>query len=313
MRRATGIVLGLFAAASLLSAAVGWFMGPSTVHPPRRPLTPELIREADAAFQALEAVREDFEVRAVDGVVLRGWKVRPAAWPSHHWVLLMHGVADNRAGMLGHARFLLRAHYNVVMMDARAHGASDGETATYGWKEREDTRAIVDALYAAESVRCLFVLGESMGGAVALQSAAVEPRIAGVVAESAFSDLREVSYDYAGLRLSPWLGKTLFRPAVWWGLPRAEEEGGFDADEVSPERAVAARAFPVLLIGGTADQTIPARHSQRIFEAATGPKMLWLVPGADHSAALGRTPEEFERRVISFFQAIHSVRELSAQ
>ena len=53
-----------------------------------------------------------------------------------------------------------------------------------------------------------------MGGAIALQSAAVEPRIAAVVAEDPFADLREVSYDYGGLHFSPLLGKTLFRPAA---------------------------------------------------------------------------------------------------
>ncbi len=304
MRRTLQMVFASLLAASLLSGVVGWLVGPGTVHPPRRLLTAQQVSEADAAFQALDAVREDFEVRAGDGVVLRGWKVRPRS-PNGDWVVLFHGVSDNRVGMLGHVQLLLRARYNVVMMDARAHGASDGETATYGWKEREDTKAIVEALYAQESVHCLFVLGESMGGAIALQSAAVEPRIAGVVSESAFSDLGEVSYDYAGLRLSPWLGKTLFRPAVWAGLPRAEKEGGFDADEVSPERAVAARAFPVLLICGTADRTIPPRHSQRIFEAAPGPKMLWLVPGAEHSAALSKEPEEFKERVLTMFRGVH--------
>jgi len=312
MRRTLQIAFATLLAASLLSGVAGWLLGPGTVHPPRRPLTPELVQVANGVLQRVAATREDFEVQAADGALLRGWKVRPRA-PNGDWVLLFHGVSDNRAGMLGHADLLLRNGYSVVMMDARAHGASDGETATYGWKEREDTRAIIAALYATEAVHCLFALGESMGGAVALQSAAVEPRIAGVVAESAFSDLREVSYDYAGLRLSPWLGKTLFRPAVWAGLPRAEKEGGLDADEVSPERAVAARAFSVLLICGTADRTIPPRHSQRIYEAARGPKELWLVPGAEHSAALGRAPEEFERRVVSFFHAIHSARELSAR
>ena len=37
-------------------------------------------------------------------------------------------------------------------------------------------------------------------------------------------------------------------------------------------------------------------------------RRLWLVPEAEHSAALGRAPEEFERRVVSFFRAIHSSR-----
>lgn len=247
------------------------------------------------------ASREDFDLRAPDGVLLRGWKVRPKM-PNADWVLLFHGVSDNRAGMLGHAELLLRHRYSLVMMDARAHGASEGSIATYGWKERHDTKAIVDALYATEKVHCLFALGESMGAAIALQSAAVEPRIAGVVAESSFSNLREVSYDYAGLHLSSWLGKTLFRPAVWLALPAAEKEGGFKAENVSPERAIAGHAFPLLLICGTRDHTIPCRHSPRLFKAAKGEKELWVVPGAEHAGALGRNPAEFERRVTTFLK-----------
>ena len=308
MRRALLVAPVLLLLASVLSGGAGWLMGPGAVHPMRRPLTPELVQSADAAFSRLGATREDFDVTASDGVMLRGWKVRPRQ-PNGDWVLLFHGVSDNRVGVLGHAEFLLRHGYSLVMMDARAHGASEGEIATYGWREREDTRTIVDALYASESVHCLFALGESMGGAIALQSAAVDPRIAGVVAESAFSDVREVGYDYAGLHLSPWLGKTLFRPGVWLGLPRAEQEGGFAAEEVSPARAVASRPFPVLLICGTADRTIPCRHSERIYEAATRPKSLWIVPGAEHAAALGKAPEEFERRVVGFFGDLHAERQ----
>ena len=78
-------------------------------------------------------------MRASDGSILRGWKVRSAD-PSGDWVLLFHGVADNRMGVLEHALVLLAAGYNVVMMDARAHGTSDGAMATYGWLERNDTR-----------------------------------------------------------------------------------------------------------------------------------------------------------------------------
>ena len=128
-------------------------------------------------------------------------------------MFLFHGVSDNRTGDLGHAEFLLRRGYGVVMMDSRAHGQSGGDMATYGWKERYDTVAITDALYATEKVRHLYAHGVSMGAAIALQSAAVEPRIAAVSAEDPFASLREVTYDYAGLDMSLFLGKTLFRPA----------------------------------------------------------------------------------------------------
>jgi pimeloyl-ACP methyl ester carboxylesterase len=187
------------------------------------------------------------------------------------------------------------------MMDSRAHGESGGTMATYGWKERYDTAAITDALYSTERVHHLGALGVSMGAAIALQSAAVEPRIEGVVAEDPFANLREVSYDYGGLHFSPMLGKTLFRPATIFGMMGMAKAGGFSPDDVSPENAVAARPFPILLICGTRDQTIPCRHAQEIYRRATGPKGLWIVEGATHASALGRAPAEYEERVTQFF------------
>lgn len=290
-----------------LAAVVGGLLAPGVLHPARRPLSPTAVQRADQMLSRVHASRSEMIVTAADGTILRGWKVSPAR-PNGDWVELFHGVSDNRVGMLGHAELLLRNGYGVLMMDARGHGASSGRIATFGWEERKDTRAISDALFHTEKPHCVFLLGESMGASIALQSAAVDPRIVGVVAESPFADLREVSYDYAGLHLSPWLGRTLFRPAVSVAIGRAEKEGGFLAKNVSPRKAVACRAFPVLLIFDADDRTIPLRHSTAIFDAACGPRELWRVPGAGHSAALGAAPAEFERRVTTFFRRIHQRR-----
>ena len=141
-----------------------------------------------------------------------------------------------------------------------------------------------------------------MGAAIALQSAAVEPRIAAVSAEDPFASLREVSYDYAGLDVSPLLGKTLFRPASIFAMRAVAKTGGFNPDEVSSEKAVTQHPFPVLLICGTDDHRIPCRHAQAIYDAATGPKELWIVQGAGHASALGQARAEYENRVVSFFE-----------
>jgi len=303
MRRAIRILVILVVTPPLTAAVAGWLVAPAYLHPIRREFSMDLIRGADATFGQIHAVRQDFEVRATDGVVLRGWKVR-AAIPNGDWVLAFHGVADNRIGVLEHARVLLLGGYNVVMMDSRAHGVSEGPMATYGWLERNDTRAIVDALEATEHPRHLFALGESMGAGIALQSAAVEPRIEGVVAESAFANLTEAAYDYAGLRRYPWLGKTLLAPFAWVVVYRAEMLAGFATAQVSPENSVAARPFPVLLICDADDVALPCRHTQRIFDAAAGPKQMWVVPRAFHTAALGYEPAEFRRRVYSFYQSV---------
>lgn len=322
-----------------LAAIAGWLVAPDFLHPIRRQLTADLIREADASFAYSGGHREDLDVPAPGAVLLRGWKVR-SSHPNGSWVLLFHGVGDNRVGVISHSEFLLRAGYNVVMMDARAHGASGGSMATYGWLERNDTKAIIDELirsevgsYADEQLKSgkwklvpapesdlkslqissgprpgepthIFALGESMGAGIALQSAAVDPRIEGVVAESAFANLREATYDYAGLRRFPLLGMTLFRPFSWTLLYRGSRLTGFPIAEVSPVKAVASRAFPVLLICDQKDVALPCRHTRMIYNAAIGPKQFWAVPGAFHTAALGFEPAEFERRVLAFFANI---------
>jgi hypothetical protein len=338
-RRLIRIALILLLFPPLLAAVAGWLVAPGFLTPIRRELTPDLIREADASFAATHSYRQDFEVRAPDGVLLRGWKVTSPI-PNGSWVLLFHGVADNRVGVIGQSEFLLRAGYTVVMMDARGHGASEGSTATYGWLERNDTRTVVDELvrsevgrYADEQIRSgkwkvkvedeahpvgpsqlpkhsdnppgapvhIFALGESMGAGIALQSAAADPRIEAVVAEASFANLREASYDYAGLRKSPLLGKTLLAPFSWTLLYRGEKAAGFPLAEISPVKAVASRPFPVLLICDEKDEALPCRHSEMIYAAARGPKDLWKVPRAFHTAALGFQPEEFKRRVLTFF------------
>ncbi len=359
-RRLIRIALILLLFPPLLAAVGGWLAGPAFLHPLRRELTPDLIREADASFAVTGGTREDFDVRAPDGALLRGWKVRPKN-PNGSWVLAFHGVADNRVGVIGQSEFLLRAGYSVVMMDARAHGASGGPIATYGWLERNDTGSIIDALLSSEHLGAglvspqqsrakiptlsesappashtqpvhrvqpspiapsssltsltsftssssstsfhIFALGESMGAGIVLQSAGVDPRIEAVVAEASFANLREAAYDYAGLRKYPWLGKTLFAPGTWTLLYRDEKLAGFPAGEVSPMKAVASRAFPVLLICDEKDVALPCRHSEMIYAAARGPKQLWVVPRAFHTAAYGFAPEEFRRRVLSFFAA----------
>jgi uncharacterized protein len=326
------IALILLLLPPLLAAVAGWLVAPWYLHPIRRELTPDLVREADASFAVTHSQREDFEVRAPDGVRLRGWRVTPPH-SNGSWVLLFHGVADNRVGVIGQSEFLLRAGYSVIMMDARGHGESEGAIATYGWLERNDTKAVIDALMSSLfpsgiNVQMsmplvlppislppppgavapptsppfhIFALGESMGAGIALQSGATDPRIEAVVAEASFANLREAAYDYAGFRKFPRLGTTLLAPFSWTLLYRGEKLTGYPLAEISPMKAAASRAFPVLLICDDKDEALPCRHTQMIYNAARGSKQLWVVPGAYHTAALGARPEEFRQRVLSFF------------
>ena len=188
--------------------------------------------------------------------------------------MYLHGIADNRSSAAGVATRFTSRGFDFIAYDSRAHGASEGEHCTYGYYEKLDLRRVLDEVGADRVV----LIGHSLGAAVALQSAAIEPRVSAVVAASAFSDLRTIATERAPFIFT--------ERSIAGALARAEQDGRFRVDEVSPLRAASAITAPVLLIHGDADRnTVPA-HSSRIFEALRGPKKLIVVPGAGHNNVL---------------------------
>jgi hypothetical protein len=299
------ITAALVAAWVILCAAIGIVATVWTLHPGRS--LPGL--ESKALAQAI-AVRNGAELSEVaviadDGITLRGWSIRPLQ-SNGDAVILLHGQADNRAGMLGNAEILLRHGYAVLLPDARAHGASGGDLATYGVKESSDVRLWFDWIQRSESPHCIDGLGESMGAAILLQSLRTTHGFCAVVAESSFASFREASYDRLGERLNAgaWAGRTLMRPAVEAGFLYARWKYAIELEKASPANTVAASNVPVLLIHGLMDTNIPARHSEMIVarSRAGNPFVsLWEPAGAGHCGAAGAEPAEFERRVVGWF------------
>ena len=275
------------------------------LHPWRRALTPEAQAQAQAIAVRNDAVLAEVAVTASDGITLRGWSIRPLHG-NGDVVILLHGVADNRMGMIGYADLLLRHGYAVLLPDARAHGESGGELATYGIKESGDVKRWYDWVEQAERPRCIDGLGNSMGAAQLLESLPAAPGFCAAVVESPFANFREASYDRLAERLGAgaWLGRTLLRPAVEAGFLYARWKYRVDLEQNSPENAVAASSVPVLLIHGLKDTNLPSRHSEMIVARNSSRKpavVLWEPAQAKHTGAAAAEPEEYERRLIGWF------------
>jgi pimeloyl-ACP methyl ester carboxylesterase len=305
----------IFTALAYLSLTVltGIFLCEATLHPTRRFLTAADQSRARDLAQAHHATLHEVSLQTPDHITLRAWLFTPDH-PNANAVILLHGLSDNRLGMTGYAELLLDHQYSVLMPDARAHGASDGVFATYGLIERSDIHQWFDWLTASEHPPCIYGLGESMGAAQLLQSLAVESRFCAVIAESSFSNFREIAYDRVGqfFHTGPWLGQTAFRPAIETAFAYGRWKYHLDLTQVSPETPVASSRVPVLLIHGTEDRNIPVRHSRRI--AARNPKVvLWEVPNADHCGALSTAPREFERKFLQLFTSTTANRALRTE
>jgi len=281
----------------------GIFVADGTLHPARRPLTAEEEATTSEIATHLDSDLDNVSITTPDAITLRAWTIHP-----HHSngnaVILLHGLGDNRIGMTGYAQLLLAHGFTVLLPDARAHGASEGELATYGLLERNDIHQWFDFLVAKANPHCIYGFGESMGAAELLQSLSVEPHFCAVVAESSFSSFREIAYDRMGqpFHLGPWFGRTLLRPVIEFAFLYVRWRHQLDMQQVSPENAVAATTVPVFLIHGQIDRNIPARHSRRI--QSRNPKaVLWEVPNADHCGAISAAPKEFGQRVLAGFSA----------
>jgi pimeloyl-ACP methyl ester carboxylesterase len=288
------------------SIALGILLAEWALHPGRRILGPLAEAQAQAVAARNRAWLIEVAVAADDGAVLRGWSIRPPHGNGDA-VILLHGHTDNRAGMLGNADLLLRHGYAVLLPDARAHGASGGDLATYGVKEAHDLRRWHDWLEQTESPRCIDGLGDSMGAAQLLQSMETTPGFCAVVAESSFASFREAAYDRLGEKVhaGAWAGRTLLRPAVEAGFFYARWKYGVDLEQASPENAVAASSVPILLIHGKKDTNLPARHSETILArngARIPPVVLWEPAEAGHCGAAGAEPGAYEQRVIGWFE-----------
>ena len=221
---------------------------------------------------------EDFSVTTRDGIALDGWLFSPAGQPRGVMVLV-HGKDINRQHFVSHAQRFLDERLAVVAFDQRAHGRSTGEFVTYGAKEVGDLRLVIDVALAKWGRELPVVLvGESLGAAVALQTAAVDSRVRVVVAGASFADLTTVIDDHAPAIL----GKDARAKAI----DVAEHAADFHVADISPERSARQITVPTLLLHGSEDTYLPLRHSLRIYEALAGPKELVRLEGVDHIGIL---------------------------
>jgi uncharacterized protein len=294
---------GIVTAWLLLCLVIGIVATESALHPGRRGVTGADRERAFGLAAANNARMSEVSIPAADGVVLRAWSIVPDS-ANGDAVMLLHGQADNRAGMLGPAALLLRHGYAVLLPDARAHGESGGLIATYGVLEAEDLRRWFVWLQQSEQPRCIDGVGDSMGAAELLRSLDAEHGYCAVIAESVFSNFREVAYIRLGewFGTSPWLGRTLLRPAVDIGFVYARLRYGIDFAQASPIRAVATSDTPILLIHGLADSNIPSRQSEKI-KLRHPSAELWEPPDADHCGASSTDPAGYESHVLGFLAA----------
>jgi len=237
---------------------------------------------------------EEIIFKTSDDISIKGWSIHHST--TKGTIIVCHGWGSDKADCLDIAKFLWNAGYNVLMFDFRGHGESEGKYSSLGYYERRDLIAAIEYLKQRGETK-IGAIGFSMGGTVALMVAAEIPELAAVVAESPYVSFTDVVTSFAKIQ---WKApKHPFIPiAVWTAGLRL----GFSPREVNLSKFVnKISPKPLFIICSNKDEEVPPYHAHKIFEHAKEPKEIWEIPKAKHLEAYSVAGEEYERRVINFF------------
>ena len=248
------------------------------------------VSRAEIQAPHLGTAHENVTLTTSDGLRLEGWYI-----PSRNGAAVI--AFPGRKGPQAHARMLAENGYGVLLFDRRGEGASEGDGNLFGWGGARDIDAAVDFLKKRADVDPGRIggIGFSVGGELMLEAAAKNKDLAAVVSEGAGTrTLSEEWVDYDG-----WLQARGFAQLV------AKHVGTtVFANEPPPPSLVdlAPRIAPrpALVIwapnGGNRENMSPT-YARRIGASAE----VWEMDDVKHIKGLQTHPEEYERRVIDFF------------
>jgi fermentation-respiration switch protein FrsA (DUF1100 family) len=236
------------------------------------------------------AYRNEY-LKAQDGTILNAWFM-PASGVAKGTVLFLHGNAENISTHFRSVTWLPAQGYNVLALDYRGYGASDGVPTLAG--VQQDIDAALKHLLAHKNVdpQRIVIFGQSLGGAFGIfyvAHSAHRENIRALITDSAFSDYRAVARDSLANFALTW-------PLQW--LPWLVIDDGY-----APQDAVAlVSPIPLLIIHGEQDKTVSLSHAQWLFAKAKQPKELLIVPGVGHIQALGSA--DVREKLLAYLQRV---------
>lgn len=244
-----------------------------------------------------EQPQEEVWVTSDDGLKLFG-RFFPCG-DSKKIVLCFHGYTSeglNDYSTL--ARFYLDEGYNLMIVDERSHGRSEGTYIGFGCLDRHDAKVWIDYLVDRMGEDCSILLhGDSMGAATVLMTTGLElpKQVKAAVSDCAFTS----AWDVFCAVLKNMYHMPPF-PIMQIANQMVKKNAGYELDECNARREVKKAQIPILFIHGKSDTFVPCSMVYELYDACPTEKKLIVVEGAGHVESCYKNPEKYEEAIRSF-------------
>ena len=296
------IVLGIVVVGCIALYGVIEHVLPYSVIMPHRITHTEIVNavHGDPTPELFGLHAEQFDITVDDSISLKGWFIHADSTSPGGTVVILHGLSSCKEALFPTARTFVRAGFNCILYDMRAHGVSGGQYCTFGYYEKRDLSRYIDSVLTrfGSVTGPVAVMGGSLGAAVALQAMEADPRICCGVVESPFATLREIVFDYMKRRTgfsARWVSDL--------ALTRAGEIARFPVDSVRPEESARHITQPVMVVHGLQDVHISPEYGKRVFQNLRTSDKEWVpIAQAAHFNIASVGGEAYRKKIVDFLR-----------
>ena len=261
---------------------------------------PEMAQQVADSMTALrDTPMETVYTKSHDGLTLVGhWY--PAENPKRT-VIMFHGWRSAWYHDFGFsADFMHDSGCNLLYIEQRSHGGSEGEFISYGILERYDAQAWVDFAVGRNTDDLpIYLCGISMGATTVLMAADLPLKnvVKGIIADCGFTSGEEIIKVIIDQNVH-----LLPKSLVYKYTDRAcKRHTGFSYGDYSTVDALKNCHIPVLFIHGENDGFVPVSMTYENYDACAGEKDILVVPGALHGTSYAVDMEAYQNKVLTFF------------
>ena len=243
---------------------------------------------------------QDWYIRSVEG-----FKLHASYFPAENaerFVVMCHGYRGSRFGSVASiAEFLHDNKCNLLLIDQRCCGESEGKYITFGAREQYDIVEWLGRLSEENTKKLpVYLYGQSMGATAVLLASGhtLSKEVHGIIADGAFHSMKQQLRDIAsGWFHLNWIELLLFRVDIFCRI-----FAGFSMKETDTTVALSKNKRPVLFFHGEEDTYVWPENTHMNYRLCNSEKELVMIPGARHLCCAYTSPQVYREKVMEFFK-----------